>query len=184
MESYIQISQLNDFVFCPRSLYWHGLYSAYSEDSYKDLPQKKGTQAHENIDEKKYSTSKKWLMGMEIFSEEFGICGKIDLYNEETGELIERKRTVKKIYDGYRLQVWAQAICLEEMGYKVNKIFIHSLTDNTRYEIENLTEEIKQNLKNHIETMHRFSFDADFEPNPTKCAHCIYAQLCDHNPLL
>lgn len=182
MEPLIPISELNDFVFCPRSIYFHHLYGGYSTSVYHDTPQTKGNIAHENIDEKKYSTSKKWLQSLEVFSEEFGITGKIDLFNEETGELVERKRKIVKIYDGYKLQAWAQAACLEEMGYTVKKIFLHSLVDNKRYSVEwsGVETYCNTSLQEQIQNMRSFSLEAPFSQNPEKCAHCIYAQLCDY----
>lgn len=184
METYIPISELNDFTFCPRSIYFHHLYGQYSVNVYHDTPQKEGNLAHESIDEKKYSTSKKWIQGMEIFSDELGICGKIDLYNEETGELVERKRKIVKIYDGHKLQVWAQAVCLEEMGYSVRKIFLHSLLDNKRYPVEwsDVETDCFLSLKEQIQKMRSFSLEDYFSQNPEKCAHCIYSELCDINP--
>jgi CRISPR-associated exonuclease Cas4 len=180
MESLIPISELNDFVFCPRSLYFHHLYGGYSTAVYHDTPQTKGNIAHEAIDEKKYSTSKKWLQGLEVSSETLGIIGKIDLYNEQTGELVERKRKIIKVYDGYKLQAWAQAACLEEMGYRVQKIFLHSLSDNKRYEIEAFPiQKLQEIIADHIQKMRSFSLEEAFSPTPEKCAHCIYSHLCD-----
>ncbi len=181
MESLIPISELNDFVFCPRSLYFHHLYGGYSTALYHDTPQTKGNIAHESIDEKKYSTSKKWLQGVEVSSEILGIYGKIDLFNTETGELVERKRKIVKVYDGYKLQVWAQALCLQEMGYTVQNIFLHSLVDNKRYAVEfsGVETHCNASLQEQIQKMRSFSLDDGFSQNPEKCAHCIYAHLCD-----
>ncbi len=179
MEENIPISWLNDFLFCPRSIFWHNLYGNFAKSTYQQTPQIKGLQAHENIDKKRYSTSKKWLASIDIFSEELGLVGKIDLLNQETGELVERKRTIKKIYDGYYLQVWAQYFCLVEMGYSVKKIFFHSLTDNKRYSIKIPTETEKQKLKEIILQMKHFSLEKKFSQNPHKCNHCIYCELCD-----
>lgn len=179
MESYIQITWLNDFVFCPRSLYFHNLYGQYSTDVFHDTPQKKGNIAHESIDTKTYSTSKKWLQGLEIWSDTLGVCGKIDLFNTKTGELVERKRKITTVYDGYKYQVWAQAMCLAEEGFSVQKIVLHSLSTNTRFEIPLPGEEEKNILKNVVKDLRHFSFETPFIPNPQKCAHCIYAELCD-----
>ncbi len=57
MESYITLSFLNDFIFCPRSIYFHQLYSNFTETVYKQQPQIKGTAAHQSIDEQNYSTA-------------------------------------------------------------------------------------------------------------------------------
>lgn len=135
MESYIQISKINDFIFCPYSLYYHSIYENFSEKTYHSSPQTKGKIKHENIDEGRYSTAKKFLQGTSVYCEKYGLCGKIDVYDQENKFLIERKNKVVKIYDGYRYQLYAQYFCLKEMGYEVEKMFIHSLSDNKRYEI-------------------------------------------------
>ncbi|MDR1945199.1 MAG: hypothetical protein LBQ59_03905 [Candidatus Peribacteria bacterium] len=58
MESYIKLSTLNDFIFCPKSIYYHTLYDQYNKELYQEEVQKAGTIAHETIDNKHYSTKK------------------------------------------------------------------------------------------------------------------------------
>jgi CRISPR-associated protein Cas4 len=103
MEENIIISNLNDFIFCPRSIYFHNLYSPYDEHIYHSNYQSRGKAAHKNIDSKKYSSKSSIITGLDVFSEEFGLIGKIDIYDSEKKELIERKRQIKTIYDGYIL---------------------------------------------------------------------------------
>lgn len=179
MKDYILISWLNDFIFCPRSIFWHNLYGNFADSTYKELPQIQGLQAHESIDQKKYSTSKKWISSLEVYSEELNITGKIDLLNTETAELVERKRQIKKIYDGYLLQVWAQYFCLKEMKYNVDKIYLHSLIDNKRYKINIPKNTEKEKIKKIIKKMQNFSMEDKFSPNKEKCNKCIYSELCD-----
>jgi CRISPR-associated exonuclease Cas4 len=181
MEENIPISWLNDFTFCPRSIFWHNLYGNFTDSTYKQIPQIKGLQAHKSIDQKNYSTSKDLIFSLEIYSEELNIIGKIDLLNLKTGELVERKRTIKKIYDGYLLQVWAQYFCLIEMNYKINKIFLHSLTDNKRYKINIPTNTEKYKIKKIINQMKNFSLEKKFSQDIKKCNNCIYSELCDIN---
>jgi CRISPR-associated protein Cas4 len=61
MEDNIKISNLNDFIFCPRSIYFHNLYSQFDESMYHEKYQSKGKKAHKNIDKKKYSSKKNIL---------------------------------------------------------------------------------------------------------------------------
>jgi CRISPR-associated protein Cas4 len=68
MESYITLSFLNDFIFCPRSIYFHQLYSGLNYELYKQKPQIAGEAAHSNIDNKNYSTRKNILQDIEVFS--------------------------------------------------------------------------------------------------------------------
>ena len=73
MENYITLSHLNDFIFCPRSIYFHQLYSIYNEQNYKQRPQIAGTEAHSAIDNSKYSTKSTILQGIEVYFEKYNI---------------------------------------------------------------------------------------------------------------
>ena len=118
---------------------------------------------------------------MEVYSEELGVTGKIDIFDYKNNILIERKNRISTIYEGYLLQVYAQYFCLVEMGYEVKKIKIHSLSDNKNYFIDIPGEEEKSRLREVIENMRNFSLDDEtFSQNPNKCIQCIYKELCDY----
>ena len=145
MESYIQISKINDFLYSPKSLYLHSVYEGFDQSAYHETPQKAGKINHEAIESGKYSTAKRYLQGLAVYSEKYNLGGKIDIYDMETKSLIERKTRVKKIHQGYRFQLYAQMFALQEAGYVVEKLYIHSLEDNKRYSIPLPAEkEIKQ----------------------------------------
>lgn len=178
MESYIQISKINDFLYCPISIYLHSIYEDYNVKTYHQTPQVVGRIKHKNIDEGTYSTAKKYLQGIEIYNQKYNIMGKIDIYDKEKKILIERKTEIKYVYDGYKYQLYAQYFCLIEMGYKIEKLFLHSLKDNKRYviavpdknEIEKF-EEILRKMR---------SFDVEKEMKNHKCTKCkdsIYGVL-------
>lgn len=180
MEQYIQITKLNDFVFCPLSLYFHGLYEKFDQDLYHEEAQKAGKIKHENIDRGQYSSRKRYLQGLPVYSERFGLCGKIDVYDREEKALIERKNKVTKFYDGYRYQLYAQSECMGEMGYPVEKLFVHSLSDNKRYEImlpDVLEMEKFMKIIKQINNLNLYNFEKG--ANPKKCDKCIYRELCN-----
>ena len=108
MELYLKISYLNDFIFCPFSIYYHQLYGELSERMYYGSAQLDGKAAHSAIDERRYSTHKNILQGMDIYSNEYNLCGKIDLFDAEKGLLTERKKHIETIYDGYVFQLYAE----------------------------------------------------------------------------
>ena len=179
IENNIVISNLNDFIFCPRSIYFHNIYGSFDESLYHSTYQVEGRNAHKAIDAKSYSTKKSWISGIDIYSEALGVIGKIDLFNSETGVLIERKKRISKIYDGYLLQLYAQFFCLTEMGFKVKKLQFYSLSDNKKYDIPLPTEENKRKLLRIIQNMNSFDIHLPFTQNPNKCRMCIYNPLCD-----
>lgn len=185
MEEIILISYLNDFIFCPVSIYFHKLYGNLEKKMYQSTYQINGTNSHQKVDEHKYSTRKEVLQGIDVYSEKYGILGKIDVFDVKTGVLTERKRTIKQIYDGYVFQVYAQYYALCEMGYKVNKIVIHSITDNKNYKIDlpeqNL--EMKNKFENLVKSMHEFDMECFEQTNCEKCKNCIYEPACDRSKL-
>ncbi len=179
MEPYIQISKINDFVFCPKSLYFHSIYENFSEKTYHQSPQVKGKIKHESVDQNKYSTSKKYLQGLEVYSEKYNLAGKIDIYDKENKVLIERKNKIAKIYDGYKYQLYGQYFCLKEMGYEVKQIFLYSMTDNKKYGIGVPDEKETAEFENTIQNIRNFDIlKNNFLPNPAKCAKCVYRELC------
>jgi CRISPR-associated exonuclease Cas4 len=179
MESYIQISKINDFLFCPRSVYLKSIYDSFQKKAYQSHYQTAGTLAHEPVDTGRYSSQKRYIQALEVYSDVYGIAGKIDILDTETNTLIERKNKVSAIYDGYKYQLYAQMVCLREMGYVVDKLCIHSLSDNKRYEIEMPTSEEFARFEEVINRMKYFSSaDAQVLVDSKKCITCIYKPLC------
>jgi len=178
MENYIQISKLNDFVFCPYSIYLHSVYESFNQRTYHCAAQTVGKIAHEPVDKRIYATSAHILQGMEVCSERLGIMGKIDTFNVKTGLLVERKYKVKKIFDGYRYQIYAQMFCLQEMGYEVNSLAVHSLADNKRYKIPLPDEDETLKFEKLIGDMQNYKAAPPLRKNPKKCDQCVYKPLC------
>jgi hypothetical protein len=50
MEEFILISYLNDFIFCPISIYFHKLYGTLDKTMYQSTYQISGTNVHKSID--------------------------------------------------------------------------------------------------------------------------------------
>jgi len=177
MDSVIPISNINDFLFCPKSLYLHSVYNSFATSVYHDTPQIQGGIAHENIEKGQYTTSKHILQGINIYSEKLGIKGKIDVYDTKNKCLIERKYKVKNIYRGFKYQLYAQMYCLEEVGLSVERLFIHSLSNNKRYEISLPTKEEKQEFEKVIDQMKSFSFASLRNHSCSHCQNNIYGLL-------
>lgn len=179
MDSCIQISKLNDFIFCPYSLYFHSIYDNFAKRTYQRTPQIVGTIKHETIDEKRYANCKKYLVGAEVYSEKYNLIGKIDIYDKENRILIERKTKIKDIFDGYKYQLYGQMFCLQEMGYEVRGIHIYSMVDNKKYVIDLPNEEEKRKFENVISAIENFNATkTNGSVNGNKCINCIYSELC------
>ena len=163
------------------SLYFHSLYDNFHKKTYQEKPQIRGTIKHESIDKGVYSSAKRYMQGLAVYSSKYGLMGKIDIYDKETKSLIERKAKIKKIYNGYRYQLYAQMFCLQEMGYKVEKLFVHSLMDNKRYKVDLPTKDDIEEFEKLIKEINNFnpsSFDKKINKN--KCDNCIYRELCNN----
>lgn len=181
MENPINISSLNDFIFCPVSVYFHMLYDGVEKNVYQCSDQLNGTKVHEATDSKKYSGSGKVLQSLEIYCEKYNLFGKIDMYDVKSKTLIERKKRVKKIYDGYIFQLYGQYFAMTEMGYEVKNLIIRSLDDNKNYSVALPYDdgEMFAKFKEVIDEMNTFNM-ADFvQTNSEKCRRCIYAPYCD-----
>ena len=72
-EDYISISTLNDFIFCPYSIYLHNVYMETDEGLYHATPQTRGKIAHETIDTKKASNRAGDLQSLPILSEKLSV---------------------------------------------------------------------------------------------------------------
>jgi CRISPR-associated protein Cas4 len=181
VESYIPISFLNDFIFCPRSIYFHQLYGRINSRLYQSTDQINGKAAHKTIDSKTYTTAKKVLQSLEIYSQRYGLAGKIDTYDMEKKQITERKKKIIRIYDGYIFQLYAQYWCLVEMGYQVELLRLYSLDDNKVYPVALPYEDriMQEKFERLIKRLHTFSLSDPFDPNPNKCRRCIYSNLCD-----
>lgn len=139
-----------------------------------------GTHAHAAIDSGSYSTRKGVMQSSEVYSEQLGVSGKIDLFYADEGLLVERKKHVKRIYPGYVLQVYAQCMALREMGYRVGAISIRSMDDNSSYPV-NLPEDdqpMMELLEETLRSMRAFSMHDFKTVDPSKCIRCIYAPIC------
>ena len=155
MEPYLLISYLNDFIFCPRSIYFHNLYGKIDEKFIHTKSQIEGRIAHQSIENQLYSNKKCILQNLEVYSEKYKICGKIDLFDMEKGILIERKKRIQKVYDGYIMQVYAQYFALKEMNYQIQSIQLRSMDTNQIYNID-LPEKNREKKKTFSKTLKRY----------------------------
>ncbi|MBQ8223515.1 MAG: type V CRISPR-associated protein Cas4 [Bacteroidales bacterium] len=178
MNDYILISNLNDFIFCPYSIYLHNVYMETDEELYHAKPQTKGKIAHKTIDEKT-STSKNEIQSLPVSSDELGIMGKIDVYKPNEKTLIERKYKIKQIYRGQLYQIWAQYFCMKEMGYEVENLAFYEISTNKTISLDLPTEIEKNELESFIDKFKMFDPSESIQINENKCRHCVYSNLCD-----
>lgn len=128
MDNIIPITYLNDFVFCPYSVYLHQVFDNKEDIVYHAEPQQIGRAEHRTIDEPK-TQKKNVIKGIYIISYELGIYGKIDTFYHDEKRLVESKYRITTIYKGYYYQIWAQYFALTEMGFNVQELTFYSISD-------------------------------------------------------
>lgn len=180
MENPISISNINDFLFCPVSIYYHNLVNDADSLAFQSRDQIKGTNAHAAIEDRRYSTRSDVLQALEVYSDKYGITGRIDTFDVSKGVLTERKKHLSSLYPGHIMQLYGQCMCLREMGYEVKAIRIHSMDDNKTYPVP-LPEDSPEHMllfKDTLEAMHNFDVRAYRQDNSAKCMRCIYIPIC------
>ena len=185
MEEPILITWLNDFIFCPVSIYFHNLYGDGNRVAFQDTAQINGTKAHETVDAGSYSHRKNIISGYAVYCEKYNLMGKIDIFDIDRGVLTERKKKIKTIFDGYIYQLYGQCFAMREMGYEVRALELRSLDDNKVYPIS-LPEDDAERLhgfENVVDGIRKFQLNGFHQPVREKCAHCIYEPLCDSSLL-
>lgn len=186
MYELITFSQLNDFIFCPISIYFHMRYGETDKMLYHTEKQIEGSNLHSSIDSESYLSNKKdMLVGTSVFCQKYGLLGKIDVFDLKTGTLTERKRKVTNVYDGQVFQLYGQYYALKELGYDVRKLEIYSMTDNKKHNVL-LPEENPEMLKifeSIIKDIHSFDITSFAQQNAKKCSNCVYEPACDRSAL-
>ncbi len=182
MESLLTITQLNDFIFCPRSLYYNGIFrNNTDQEFYHQTAQQIGLAAHQSIDEGRYSSRKNVLTGIMVYCEKYNLLGRIDIFDIDKGILTERKYSVSAIYDGFKFQLYAQFFALREMGYFVKQMQLYSKKDNKMYPVRLPTQTDIAVFEELLHKMRMWSPETDSTlPNPNKCKRCIYSTLCEY----
>ena len=185
MEDPIIISWLNDFIFCPASIYFHQLYGSIDTMLFQDADQINGTFAQEAIEEIRYSSRKNVLQAISIYSSKYNIIGKIDIFEADIGRLTERKKKIKNIYDGYVYQLYAQFFALTEMGYSVNSMRFYSSETNKVFPVKMPYEdyEMFSKFEETVTAIQSFALENFKQNNKDKCAHCIYEPACDRSKI-
>lgn len=105
------------------------------------------------------------------------------MYDENKKLLVERKKHVNKIYDGYVFQLYAQYFAMLEMGYIINSLEIRSLDDNKKYKIAlpNEDDAMFKKFENLISEIRTFDLENYNQDNIEKCKHCTYEDACDRS---
>ena len=120
MDITLAISALQHYAYCPRQFALIHLEQAWSDNHFTA----QGNVLHERVDSQEAETrgAKRSERSVEVRSERLGLHGKLDLlevFSEGGGVKryvpVEYKRGKRKVMDWDRIQLCAQALCLEDM---------------------------------------------------------------------
>lgn len=117
MDDPIPISALQHYAFCPRQCAYIHIERVWQDNYLTAL----GNQLHERVhsDEAETRGNVRTERGVQVHSEKLGIVGKLDLLEIKQNPFqlipVEYKRGKPKTNNCDRVQLCAQALCLEEM---------------------------------------------------------------------
>ena len=101
------------------------------------------------------------------------------IYSGKEHKLIERKFQLKNIFQGQIYQLWAQYLCMKEMGYDVKTIAFYEISTNKMVPIELPNKEQLDKFRIFLETYRYYDPTLPLKTNVNKCQHCVYCSICD-----
>lgn len=193
-DDYRMISEIQHFVFCRRQWALIHIEQQWS-DNYLTTA---GTIMHDRVHSKDLKDIRKGVLtirGMRVKSSELGVSGECDAVEFVPSEdgitlhgrsglwqpyPVEYKRGKTKLNDCDRLQVTAQAVCLEEMfSHPIDIGYIFYGETRHREEVP-ITKELREKLQAIMSEMHKYARDG-YTPKAKfsdKCKSCSLYEIC------
>lgn len=182
MDDHLPISALQHYAYCPRQFALIHVEQVWAENRYTA----EGRILHERVDSGVAEQRKdvRFERSVMLRSEKYRLSGKLDLLEVHSGERfipVEYKRGKPKLQDWDRIQVCAQALCIEEMrSVRVEEGAIW-YWEIRRREVVRLSEDIRQLTLSMIENCHSL-IDRGQTPRPIvdkiRCRACSLFDLC------
>lgn len=184
-EDFIQLSALQHFVFCPRQCALIHIEQLWSENVFTA----EGRIMHDKAHEEKTEIRKNVRIerGIPLRSNKLGLNGKADVvefHKDDSGRWIpfpvEYKRGKPKIDDSDKVQLCAQALCLEEMlnvEIPEGAIFYGKIR---RREDVIFDDALRQETENTVKKTHEL-IASGFTPKAEyskKCERCSFLEIC------
>ncbi len=182
----IAISALQHFAYCPRQFALIHLEQAWSDNHLTA----QGNVLHERVDSHEVETrgQKRSERAVQVYSDRLGLQGKLDLLEvfSENGKPrryvpVEYKRGKRKVMDWDRIQLCAQALCLEEMrGVSISEGALWYWQERLR-EVVALNDQLRDQTLACIDNA-RLVLQSQVTPPPTtdltRCKNCSLVDLC------
>jgi CRISPR-associated exonuclease Cas4 len=186
MDSSLAISALQHFAYCKRQFALIHLEQVWSDNHFTA----QGNILHQRVDSQEAETrgAKRSERSVEVRSESLGLHGKLDLLEVFTDSRdvkhyvpVEYKRGKRKVMDWDRIQLCAQAMCLEEMrGVQIAEGAIWYWQERLR-EVVTIDERLRKDTMACIHAA-RAVLQSLVTPPPTadvkRCKACSLVDLC------
>lgn len=186
MDVTLAISALQHYAYCPRQFALIHLEQAWSDNHFTA----QGNVLHERVDSQEADTrgAKRSERSVEVRSERLGLHGKLDLLEVFTdgGGVkryvpVEYKRGKRKVMDWDRIQLCAQALCVEEMrGVHIAEGALWYWQERLR-EVVLIDDRLRADTVACIEAA-RAVLQSQVTPPPTadakRCKACSLADIC------
>jgi CRISPR-associated exonuclease Cas4 len=184
----IPVTDLKQWAYCPRVVYYHRVMPAPPRPTYK---MKEGLAAQDLIEGletrrklREYDLDgAKRRFGLWLDNKELGLAGKIDLLLEAKDEIavVDFKLTSGEPGQNHRLQLAGYSLLAEAAyGLPARRAFLFRIPDNRIFP-EPMTEQLRQAVKTAITDMRRTG-DTQLCPDPTevrgRCVECEFANYC------
>lgn len=173
-EELVNVSDLNQFVYCQRR-YW---YLHFYDTQGRNYERIEGKTKHEN-----QGTRGNWLNELYLESEEYGLKGKIDVLDLEDARTVpvERKRAESgQYYRSDKIQLAGYCMLLEDhLSDPVCEGAIYLYETDQRIHVT-ITEDHREAVAELIEEIRSMTVD-DVPPltdNPSKCEACSARSYC------
>ena len=184
-ENYLYISALQHYAYCPRQFALIHVEQAWAENRFTA----EGRILHERVDSgvAEQRRNVRYERSVAIVSDKYQIKGKMDLLEVEAGEPplyfpVEYKRGKPKVEDWDRIQLCAQALCIEEMkNTNVHEGAIWYWEVRHREQIK-IDDSLRKETISAIEEAHAI-LESGRTPSPVKskkkCRACSLFDLCE-----
>ncbi|UPQ85922.1 CRISPR-associated protein Cas4 [Ignavigranum ruoffiae] len=193
-EEYLMLSGIQHYYFCKRQWALIHIEQQWAENQHTTL----GSFLHEKADKPLLKESRKGLIisrAMPISSSELGLSGILDIcefHQVSDGVelknhlglwkpvIVEYKKGKEKINDLDKLQLAAQAICLEEMyQIHIDESYLYYFSTNRRI-LVSLTNQLKEKVRVISREMHQLYNKTETPPAEffKNCRQCSLYNIC------
>lgn len=176
----IPISALNQYDYCPRRCWLMYVAGEFLPNPYTVEGELLHERAHQGVDTKRGELLQ--LRHVQVYSHRLGLIGYADVVEERAGKLypVEYKRGRKGEWNNDRLQLCAQAMCLEEMtGRPISKGYIYYAASHRR-ELVELTPEVRTQVEKAVHGVRALLASPQGPlPSPSRrCRGCSLYPMC------